>query len=125
MSDKNPQDANLAECISRVKNLEYHYLQELQTVIAGEMSKRKNQAVREAASEVTRIAEKLGMPLEQLLEIARKAKNKAPPLAPVSVKYRHPDDPTKEWTGRGRQPLWIKEWVAANGDLDGITLQAA
>jgi len=25
------------------------------------------------------------------------------------VKYRHPDDPTLTWSGRGRKPRWLKQ----------------
>ncbi|MFA5983016.1 MAG: H-NS histone family protein [Methylococcaceae bacterium] len=26
----------------------------------------------------------------------------------VPIKYRHPDDPLKTWTGRGVMPVWLK-----------------
>ena len=31
----------------------------------------------------------------------------------VPPKYRNPDDPTQTWAGRGRQPRWYAEAVAA------------
>jgi DNA-binding protein H-NS len=36
----------------------------------------------------------------------------------VAVRYRNPDDATQQWTGRGRQPKWIKEWLEADKSLD-------
>jgi DNA-binding protein H-NS len=30
---------------------------------------------------------------------------------PVPVKYRHPDDAEKTWTGRGVMPTWLKTLV--------------
>ncbi|WP_370159024.1 H-NS histone family protein [Limimaricola soesokkakensis] len=33
-------------------------------------------------------------------------------------KYRNPDDQTQTWSGRGRQPQWIKDALAANKSLD-------
>lgn len=27
----------------------------------------------------------------------------------VPMKYRHPTDPTIEWSGRGKMPIWMKE----------------
>jgi DNA-binding protein H-NS len=38
----------------------------------------------------------------------RKARSdKGSPRA-KAVKYRHPDDPTKTWSGKGRMPGWMK-----------------
>lgn len=34
---------------------------------------------------------------------------------PVPVKYRHPDDASMTWTGRGRKPKWL---VAAGGNIE-------
>ncbi|WP_394754817.1 H-NS family nucleoid-associated regulatory protein [Crenothrix sp.] len=35
---------------------------------------------------------------------------------PVPVKYRHPDDSSKTWTGRGVMPTWLKTLVDAGRD---------
>ena len=36
----------------------------------------------------------------------------------MAVQYRHPDDTTQQWSGRGRQPEWFKEWVDAGKSMD-------
>jgi DNA-binding protein H-NS len=36
---------------------------------------------------------------------------RAPRPARWQPRYRHPDDASQQWTGRGRQPKWVKEWV--------------
>jgi DNA-binding protein H-NS len=36
--------------------------------------------------------------------------------SPVPVKYRHPDDAEKTWTGRGVMPTWLKTLVDAGHD---------
>ena len=62
-------------------------------------------------------AREMGFTLEEL--VASKgapARQKSPP------KYRNPDDPTKSWTGRGRQPAWIKEGLAAGKSLDDFLI---
>lgn len=38
----------------------------------------------------------------------------------VAVKYRHPKDPTKTWTGRGRMPNWL---VAEGGKRDRFLIK--
>ncbi|MDQ1817216.1 H-NS histone family protein [Massilia sp. CCM 9210] len=74
---------------------------------------RENEAIEKARAEITAIAASVGIPIGELMGKAGKVpvKNKAP------VKYRDPTDPSKEWTGRGRSPEWIKN-LEANGKLD-------
>jgi DNA-binding protein H-NS len=33
------------------------------------------------------------------------------------VQYRNPQDASQEWTGRGRQPGWVKEFLASGKNL--------
>ena len=41
-------------------------------------------------------------------------------VSTVAVKYRHGD---YTWTGRGRQPKWIGEYVANGGNLDDLLVK--
>jgi DNA-binding protein H-NS len=40
----------------------------------------------------------------------------------VKIKYRHPKDASLEWTGRGRQPRWVVEWLAGGGKIEGLAV---
>lgn len=40
--------------------------------------------------------------------------------APAHAKYHHPNDPSKTWTGRGKRPTWVKEFLASGGVLPGL-----
>lgn len=51
-----------------------------------------------------------------LVELTSGATRKAKPASPP--KYRHPENPSVTWSGRGRQPDWIKEAVAAGASKD-------
>ena len=42
--------------------------------------------------------------------------------APVAPKYRHPENDTIAWSGRGRQPDWIKSHVASGKSLDDLLI---
>lgn len=35
-------------------------------------------------------------------------------------KYRHPENPDKTWTGKGRQPAWFKEHVDNGGNPEDL-----
>jgi len=38
------------------------------------------------------------------------------------AKYANPADPTQTWTGRGRQPAWVKEALAAGKPLSSMAI---
>ncbi len=62
-------------------------------------------------------AAEMGFSLSDLTGGAGKARKVNPP------KFRHPDDATKTWSGRGRQPAWIKDILAAGGSLDDYLIR--
>ena len=37
-------------------------------------------------------------------------------------KFQNPSDPTQTWTGRGRQPVWFKEAIAAGTSEDDLRI---
>lgn len=41
------------------------------------------------------------------------------------VRYRNPDDASQAWTGRGRQPKWVSEWVQSGKTLDSLRVNPA
>ena len=40
----------------------------------------------------------------------------------VAVKYVSKNDPEVKWTGRGRQPAWVKEHINAGGKLEDLAI---
>lgn len=41
------------------------------------------------------------------------------------IKYRHPDDARKVWTGRGAQPRWMKDLLASGASLTSLAVSPA
>jgi ParB/RepB/Spo0J family partition protein len=37
-----------------------------------------------------------------------------------AVQYRNPKDPGQAWTGRGKQPKWVSEWIQSGKSLDAL-----
>lgn len=38
-----------------------------------------------------------------------------------SVPYRHPEHTDQTWSGRGRKPLWVEQWLAKGGTLEELS----
>lgn len=36
------------------------------------------------------------------------------------VCYRHPDQLSMAWTGRGKPPRWVNEWIQSGKSLDAL-----
>lgn len=56
------------------------------------------------------LAASIGATPEQLFGAAGK-----PTAKTVVVKYRHPDNPALTWSGRGKRPLWVVEYLTVEG----------
>lgn len=66
----------------------------------------------EARAAAERAAREHGFSLDDVLAAQKKTGKKNPP------KYRNPKNPVQTWSGRGRQPVWIKEALQDGHSLD-------
>lgn len=66
----------------------------------------------EALAAVEAAAREHGLTLSELVGPNAKARAKNPP------KYRHPEDHSLTWSGRGRQPAWIKTALREGRDIE-------
>lgn len=78
----------------------------------GSLEQRRKTEARKAAEDVAR---KHGFSLDDLL--GREKASKGSP-----AKYRNPANPRQSWSGRGRQPGWIKEGLASGKSLDDFAI---
>jgi DNA-binding protein H-NS len=95
-------------------------LRDLQQQIPAELKRREQQEKQNILNEVRAFAKARGFALEELVgKDAPKAKAAG---GKVKVKYRHPKDASLEWTGRGRQPRWVVDWLAGGGKIEGLAV---
>ena len=59
--------------------------------------------------------QKLGVPLKDILGAQVRAKS-----TKAATHYRHPDNTELHWSGRGRKPGWVKQWIEAGQPLDAL-----
>lgn len=77
---------------------------------------RVNQENANIRSSIDAIARATGVPYERVLETLTPEKTRRVRVKrddedrkPERVKYRHPDNPSLTWSGRGREPKWLEE----------------
>ncbi|KIC48206.1 H-NS histone family protein [Tateyamaria sp. ANG-S1] len=71
---------------------------------------------KEALAAAQAAAAELGFSLG---ELTGDAKSKGTKSAP---KYCHPENPAKTWTGKGRQPNWVKDALANGKSLEDLLI---
>lgn len=101
-----------------LSTLTLQQLRQLQNDLATEIKIREQSKINEARQKILELAQQAGVSLQDLL--GTPAVRSSKPSKPVAVKYRHPNNPALQWTGRGRAPSWVKEWEAEHHSLTGL-----
>lgn len=83
-----------------------------------EIDKRTKADKSNALKAIKALAESQGYSLEELLNTSPAKGNST--KTPVAVKYRHPKNSALAWTGRGRTPKWVTNWLADGGTLETL-----
>jgi DNA-binding protein H-NS len=92
-------------------------LKDLQAQVGVEMKNREKLDMENARSDINAIAQSLGLSLTELLGTSESKSKVRKQTGKVAVQYRNPQDASQEWTGRGRQPGWVKEFLASGKNL--------
>lgn len=118
-------------------------LRRLQTRIGVELQRRNESAKKNALKRMKKIAEEEGISFDDVIsEIAgsaaakpqrrgrkaagaRTTKVSAAKGSKVPPKYFHPEDPKISWSGRGRKPQWVIDWLAQNKPIEELEKKAS
>lgn len=84
----------------------------LEKQIEGERKRRAAEREVLVTDRIAQVAAEFGMSVDKVCELAKVRKTGQPP------KYRHPENPQKTWTGKGRRPDWVKEFQNNGGDIE-------
>ncbi|MEQ1531808.1 MAG: H-NS histone family protein, partial [Methylococcales bacterium] len=87
----------------------------LQTVIENAEKALKNKQANKRKEVIAQIKE-LAASIDVSVEIYENDKKSARKGVKVAVKYRHPDDHDKTWTGRGVMPRWMLDLLNEGHD---------
>lgn len=94
-----------------VNTMSTEELQEARAVIDAELKKREAKTRAEARKKIIELAESNEIDLEILAASAKGHK-----------RYRNPDNQFETWSGKGRQPRWVKEHLAAGRPLSDLEI---
>ena len=121
-----------------ISSLSLNELRRLQTKVEAEIRRRSDTAKKDLLKRMQKLAAEQGMSLNEVLgqEASEKpaaAPKKAAAAKPVKkaakpvsvVKFRHPENPAIGWTGHGRKPQWVIDWLAQGKALDELRADAA
>jgi len=95
---------------------------QLQKDVAAAVQQRQITERHDTLVAMKKLAEERGFDLNELLGVAAGKGKEAKVKATGIAKYRNPADSTATWTGRGRKPQWVVDFLANGGTLDQIAI---
>lgn len=109
----------LNEISEAIKTLSIEDLNALSRLIPGEIKHKKQEEQRMLLLELEQIAAAKGFRLKDLVSAKKESTTTR---SAVQIKYRHPADESLTWTGRGRQPIWVRDFIVSGGTLDQLAV---
>lgn len=92
---------------SQLEKMNVKELRDLRLKIDSAIVARQSKDKAELKQKMQELAEEAGLSLDEVLGSGRRGSAKGG-KGSVPVKYRHPDDSSMTWTGRGRRPKWLE-----------------
>lgn len=111
----------LEQIESAVQSLDLNDLEKAKRIIEREHKRREKESRKQAQAEMKAVAEKYGLSLNEI--VAGQGKTASGSKGKVPAKYSHPDDSDKTWTGRGRRPHWVQNWLDEGGNLEDLKIE--
>jgi DNA-binding protein H-NS len=71
----------------------------------------------EALKEIQAVAKKHGLSIDEIVPGKAKGRKSKTP-----AKYRNPENPSQEWSGRGRQPAWYKNAISSGKKPESLEI---
>ncbi len=117
--------------LKELAHLTAEQLIELKKAAEKEFENKIKQEVKELKKRAEFLAGQLKMTVAEMLELnkkprvaktTKKRKGRKGKRAKVAPKYQNPADPKQTWTGRGRQPVWVREYIENGGKLEDLLI---
>src|SRR6185295_20189837 len=102
-----------------LSKLSIEELESLAKDIQTEVTNRREAERQRVLGQMRELAASLGLTLEEVVRLERSNKGST---GGGQAKYRHPNDPSLTWSGRGKRPAWVNEALAAGKSLDDFAV---
>jgi DNA-binding protein H-NS len=105
-----------------LSKLSFDDLCALQDQVTKEIKRREQEKIIMAREQIIAIAEHVGIPLKELVSgnFRGKSDTHTKKTKKGVIRYRHPSDNLLQWSGHGRQPRWIKDWIESGQPLEAL-----
>lgn len=103
-----------------IESLDINALQELTKKATALIEKKQQEKIQDTYNQIIMLAEEVGMSIEEL--IAYGQDHQVAAKRTVAPRYRHPDDVSQTWTGRGKKPRWVVEALEQGKTLDDLSI---
>lgn len=115
-------------------NLSLTELRRLQSKVDTEIRRRSDVARRDLLKRMQKMAAEEGLSLTDVLgaqatngtekrAAPKRGRKAAAKPAASAAKYRHPTNAEIGWSGRGRKPQWVLDWVAEGKSIDELAVR--
>lgn len=105
-----------------LSNLSIAELKNLQARIPEYIDKKKAEEKQKVIEETKAFLAAKGYSLDDVIGKSKGSTRKGAPRGPVAVKYRHPQNSHLAWTGRGRKPVWVVEWLKSGKTIEALAV---
>lgn len=98
-------------------NMSLEDLKSLKTKVTRAIDSYEERRKKEALSAIEAKARELGFSIGELYATPKKGA-----AAPRPAKFQNPENAEQTWSGRGRQPQWFKDAIAAGATQDDLLI---
>lgn len=96
----------------------------LRTLIADANAEVERRASVEKAKKVEEIRALIASSGLSAKEVMAIANGKTPATFVKTFRYKHPELPDVGWTGMGKRPKWVVDWIEKHGNADALKIAA-
>ncbi len=107
-------------------------LRRLQTKIDSEIKRRSDTARKNLIKQIKKMAAEKGLSLDEVMgsdsapatpaKQRKRAKKSGKPATAAAMKYRNPENAAMEWSGRGRRPQWVLDWLKQGKQIEELAI---
>ncbi|RKF16328.1 H-NS histone family protein [Roseovarius spongiae] len=110
-----------------LKKMTTRELTTLRAKVDRAIASREKRERKEALKTLKEKAREMGYSFNELIDGSESGEGKqqrssSKPRKRAAPKYRHPENPDLTWSGRGRQPNWLKEAVANGVPMENFLI---